>query len=112
MLNHIGRNLYHSRRLIFTRQALAVAPRRAPSPIEIPDDPTDTSDLNPELAKIAEEVRRRAVTTKNTPEQGGGPELVIIKVRWQPHPLNTAGAKDVWNFKMKRVGAFSNEWHH
>ncbi|KAG1906540.1 uncharacterized protein F5891DRAFT_1002779 [Suillus fuscotomentosus] len=88
------------------RQALAVAPRRAPSPIEIPDDPTDTSDLNPELAKIAEEVRRRAVTTKNTPEQGGGPELVIIKVRWQPHPLNTAGAKDVWNFKMKRHDTF------
>lgn len=64
--------------------------------------------MNPELAKIAEEVRRRAAATKNTPEQGGGPELVIIKVRWQPHPLNTSGAKDVWNFKMKRVGVFVN----
>ncbi|KAG1772354.1 hypothetical protein EDD22DRAFT_860660 [Suillus occidentalis] len=88
------------------RQALAVTPPRAPSPIQIPDDPTDTSDLNPELAKIAEEVRRRAAATKNTPEQGGGPELVIIKVRWQPHPLNTSGAKDVWNFKMKRHDTF------
>jgi hypothetical protein len=88
------------------RQALAVAPPRTPSPIQIPDDPADTSDLNPELAKIAEEVRRRAITSKNTPEQGGGPELVIIKVRWQPHPLNTAGAKDVWNFKMKRHDTF------
>ncbi|KAG1748725.1 hypothetical protein EDB19DRAFT_1905065 [Suillus lakei] len=88
------------------RQALAVAPPRAPSPIQIPDDPTDTSDLNPELAKIAEEVRRRAVASKNAPEQGGGPESVIVKVRWQPHPLNTAGAKDVWNFKMKRHDTF------
>ncbi|KAG2155909.1 uncharacterized protein EDB93DRAFT_1128794 [Suillus bovinus] len=88
------------------RQALAVAPPRAPSPIEIPDDLTDTSDLNPELAKIVEEVRKRAVATKNTPEQGGGPELVIIKVRWRPHPLNTAGVKDVWNFKMKRHDTF------
>ncbi|KAG2151321.1 hypothetical protein DEU56DRAFT_777312 [Suillus clintonianus] len=88
------------------RQALAVAPPRAPSPIQLPDDPTDTSDLNPELAKIAEEVRRRAAATKNAPEQGGGPELVIIKVRWQPHPLNTAGAKDIWNFKMKRHDTF------
>lgn len=88
------------------RQALAVAPPRALSPFQIPDDPADTSDLNPELAKIAEQVRRRAVATKNTPEQGGGPELVIIKVRWQPHPLNTAGAKDIWNFKMKRHDTF------
>lgn len=88
------------------RQALAVAPPRPLSPIQIPDDPMDTSDLNPELAKIVEEVRKRAVATKNTPEQGGGPELVIIKVRWQPHPLNTAGARDVWNFKMKRHDTF------
>ncbi|KAG1774880.1 hypothetical protein EV702DRAFT_1121630 [Suillus placidus] len=88
------------------RQALAVSPPRPLSPIQIPDDPMDTCDLNPELAKIAEEVRRRAVATKNTPEQGGGPELVIIKVRWQPHPLNTAGARNVWNFKMKRHDTF------
>ncbi|KAG0704256.1 hypothetical protein DFH29DRAFT_912590 [Suillus ampliporus] len=87
------------------RQALAVAPR-APSPIQFADDPIDTSDLNPELAKIAEEVRKRVAATKNAPEQGGGPELVIVKVRWQPHPLNTAGAKDVWNFKMKRHDTF------
>ncbi|KAG1745872.1 uncharacterized protein EDB91DRAFT_1119188 [Suillus paluster] len=95
--------LNNARNLV--RQALAVAPR-APSPIQFADDPTDTSDLNPELAKIAEEVRRRAVETKNIPEQGGGPELVIIKVRWRPHPRNPAGAKDVWNFKMKRHDTF------
>ncbi|KAG2362329.1 hypothetical protein BDR07DRAFT_1407359 [Suillus spraguei] len=107
--------LHHPRNFLYTNSimqghwsALAVAPPRSPSPIQIPDDPTDTSDLNPELAKIAEEVRKRAVATKNTPEQGGGPELVIIKVRWQPHPLNTAGAKDVWNFKMKRHDIFQS----
>lgn len=93
--------MYHSRRLL--RQALAFAPR-TPSPVQHIDDSTDTSDLNPELAKIAEEVRERALAAKSGPEQGGGPEVVTIKVRWRPHPLNEAGVKDVWGFKMKRVG--------
>jgi hypothetical protein len=100
--------LCHSRRL--TRQALAVAPR-TPSPVQSTDDSTDTSDLNPELAKIAEEVRARTLAAKSAPEQGGGPEFVTIKVRWRPHPLNEAGKKHVWAFKMKRVG-FPFDYHH
>jgi len=61
--------------------------------------------LNPELARIAEEVRKRTLVAKSGPEQGGGPEVVTIKVRWLPHPLDEVGAKRFWGFKINRVSS-------
>ncbi|OAX42140.1 hypothetical protein K503DRAFT_683951, partial [Rhizopogon vinicolor AM-OR11-026] len=89
------------------RQALAFAPR-TPSPVQSTDDSTDITDLNPELAKIAERVRGRGSAAKHGPEQGGGPEVVTIKVRWLPHPLNEAGTKHIWRFNMKRHDTFQD----
>ncbi|KIJ62602.1 hypothetical protein HYDPIDRAFT_93882, partial [Hydnomerulius pinastri MD-312] len=87
------------------RQALAVEPR-APSPTHFADDSTDTIVLDPELAMIAEAVRKQAQLLQNDAEQGGGPENVTIKVRWRPHPLNSSAEKKVWVFKMRRHDTF------
>ncbi|KAG2071300.1 hypothetical protein BDR04DRAFT_1231118 [Suillus decipiens] len=81
--------------------------RNDTSPLKRKRDRSRSRSITPP-PQLPIEVRRTAVAAKNTPEQGGGPELVIIKVRWQPHPLNTAGAKDVWNFKMKRHDTFQS----
>ncbi|KAH7885245.1 hypothetical protein F5I97DRAFT_1883914 [Phlebopus sp. FC_14] len=91
--------LANARNLV--RQALAVAPR-APSPTYLADESTDTIVLDPELAVIAEAVKKEAQLTQNETEQTGGPEVVTIKVRWRPHPFNVSAGNQVWIFKMKR----------
>ncbi|KAI5980725.1 hypothetical protein EDD15DRAFT_2344689 [Pisolithus albus] len=87
------------------RKALAVEPR-APSPTFLPDDSLDNIDLNPELAKIVEEVKKQAAQQKIDAEQTGGPEVVTLKVNWIPHPLNVAAPKPTWTREMKRHDAF------
>ncbi|KAG6377124.1 hypothetical protein JVT61DRAFT_1175 [Boletus reticuloceps] len=83
------------------RQALAYQPR-PPSPTFPLDDSTDTIDLDPELAKIAEAVRQRVKHTHIDPEHAGGPESVNIKVRWRPHPLNPSAQEQCWTFIVGR----------
>lgn len=87
------------------RQALAVEPR-APSPTFLPDESFDNIVLNPELAKIVEEVKKQAAQQKVDAEQTGGPEMVTLKVNWIPHPLNVAAPKPTWTREMKRHDAF------
>ncbi|KAL4080711.1 hypothetical protein J3A83DRAFT_4201889 [Scleroderma citrinum] len=86
------------------RQALAV-PQRAPSPTFLADESTDTIVLDPELAKIAEAVKKQ-VQHNIENEQAGGPQVVEVKVKWIPHPLNHSAQKHLWAFKMKRRDTF------
>ncbi|THH09289.1 hypothetical protein EW146_g8721 [Bondarzewia mesenterica] len=94
------------------RQALESAPRPA-SPTQIyADDSADIAILDPELVSIARAVEKQAqfasfAERSNTPDRGGGPEVVQIKVKWCPHPLNQAAKPEVWGFKMNRHDAFS-----
>ncbi|KAH7914292.1 hypothetical protein BJ138DRAFT_1000474 [Hygrophoropsis aurantiaca] len=94
--------LSNARNLV--RQALDIGPRPV-SPTQFADDSTDTIVLAPELAKIAETIRNQA-PKENVAEQVGGPEAVMIKVRWRPHPLKDGAEKQVWAFKMKRHDTF------
>ncbi|KAG8214631.1 hypothetical protein J3R82DRAFT_9708 [Butyriboletus roseoflavus] len=87
------------------RQALAIQPR-PPSPTFFLDDSTDTIDLDPELAKIAEAARQQVKHSHIDPERAGGPEAVNIKVRWRPHPLNPSAREQCWTFKMRRHDTF------
>lgn len=81
------------------RQALQLEPR-AVSPTWVGDDSLENITLDPELAKIAQEAR----TKRPEEKRGGGPEEVLIKVKWQPHPKDDAAHAPVpWGFKMKRV---------
>lgn len=72
------------------------------------EESTDTIALDPEFARIAEELRQAKASgssaTNTTPiEAVGGPEFVLVKVRWRPHPLDTAGQPQTWTYKMRRV---------
>jgi len=96
------RQLQHARNLV--RQTLDSAPR-APSPTWQADDSIENINLDPELAKIAREIRT-APTSVGIDEGGGGPEVVTVKVRWHPHPLDDAARPEIWGFKMKRKDNF------
>ncbi|KAI6103068.1 hypothetical protein EV401DRAFT_1875649 [Pisolithus croceorrhizus] len=87
------------------RKALAVE-SRTPSPTLLPDDSLDNIVLNPELAKIVEEVKKQAARQKIDAEQTGGPETVTLNVNWIPHPLNVAAPKPTWTREMKRHDSF------
>ncbi|EIW80894.1 hypothetical protein CONPUDRAFT_72760 [Coniophora puteana RWD-64-598 SS2] len=86
------------------RQALQ-AGGRAPSPTFVGDDSTDTIVLDPELLKIAEEVKKRTGPSTLI-NQNRGPEDVIMRVKWQPHPLDEAARSETWAYKMKRQSNF------
>lgn len=98
------------RTLILVRQTLDMAPR-APSPTIVIDDSNDTVSLDPELALIAQAIRNQSYQSQSftTESTHGGPEVVTIRVRWQPHPLNQAGRPMIWAFKMKRVRALHSQ---
>lgn len=88
------------------RQALDIAPRPA-SPTHEADLSTDTVFANPELDRIAKSVASRVQLFPAPPPVP--PEIVgtvILSVHWQPHPLNEAGKKDVWVFKINRDDNF------
>ncbi|PSR71992.1 hypothetical protein PHLCEN_2v12202 [Hermanssonia centrifuga] len=104
--------IQHARETV--RRMLA-GPARAPSPTIIEDDPIEDINLDPELASIARRVQIEANRQKSftparsrspTPVDLGGPEDVLIKVRWKPHPLNPNGRPGVWAFKMRRNDPF------
>lgn len=86
---------------------------RAGSPSIEDDDDSDDIELDPELARIAQQVQIEAARhsslhplgsrSPSPVNAGGGPEVVGIKVRWKPHPLDPNGKKSVWAFEMKRV---------
>lgn len=93
---------------------------RAPSPTAIGDDSVDTIELDPELAVIAKtakiHVQRQVSSTpavggaassrSPTPVYAGGPEEVIIKVRWVYHPLDPEKKRIVYEYKMRRNDSF------
>ncbi|KAJ3490449.1 hypothetical protein NLI96_g1448 [Meripilus lineatus] len=87
---------------------------RTPSPALSADESVDSITLDPELAKIAREVqseRRRQQSMGpesrgGTPLQEGGPENVILKIKWVPHPLDDAALPQAWTFRVKRHDAF------
>ena len=90
------------------RETLDIMPR-IPSPPPVVDDTDDTEDfiaLDPELALIAAAVRSKPSQSQPITElTTGGPEVVNVKVRWLPHPLDQSGKPKVWAFKMNRVRA-------
>jgi len=99
------------------RRVLAHEDEREPSPSLEFDDTRDSIALDPELARIAQEVkaqvRRQASAAPEesrgtTPavDIGGGPEIVAIKVKWKPHPLNENGRAESLGFQMKRHDSF------
>ncbi|KZT67274.1 hypothetical protein DAEQUDRAFT_694384 [Daedalea quercina L-15889] len=90
------------------RQIMGAVPR-APTPIEIVDDSNDNIDLDPELASIAKQMQstaaERAREGSAAPDTGG-PPIVSIKVKWVPHPKNSAAREQIWGFKVKRNNPF------
>jgi hypothetical protein len=89
------------------RQALAFQRQpRSPSPTLVLDDSSDTIDLDPELAKIAEAVKQQVKHAYVNQERIGGPETVAVKVRWRPHPRNPLGQEQCWTFNVRRHETF------
>ncbi|EPQ51043.1 hypothetical protein GLOTRDRAFT_81649 [Gloeophyllum trabeum ATCC 11539] len=93
------------------RQALDIGPRPvSPTAFDDEGDSADTVTLDPELMAIAREVESQAKSfvkdASIDQELGGGPEVVTIRVRWQPHPEDDAGRSELWTFKMKRHDTF------
>ncbi|KAI0081641.1 hypothetical protein K474DRAFT_1756869 [Panus rudis PR-1116 ss-1] len=104
------------------RQTETLSAVRRMLDIEKPSEPTivlDESDdevtLDPELARIAAQVKSDVLRQQSegpafsrgtTPALEGGPEQVAIKVRWKPHPLNETAKSELWEFRMKRHDSF------
>src|ERR1700722_10716880 len=89
---------------LFVRQTLAGA-HRPPSPTLVLDDEPDPILLEPELVKIAQAIRSDSSKSlvPESSDLNGGPEVVAIKMRWRPHPLNVTARSQVWEFQMNRV---------
>jgi hypothetical protein len=86
--------------------ALGNVPRPDSPSNELVDESMDTSiALDEDLASIARDVRAQ-VDRGGEVDIRGGPEVVTIKVHWQPHPQNVHGRADVWTFQIKRVLIF------
>ncbi|VDC00738.1 unnamed protein product [Peniophora sp. CBMAI 1063] len=92
------------------RRALADTVR-APSPTA--DDwegeqSQDTIVLDPELAAIQERVRSsQFLQGERSNGRGGGPEIVMLKVKWKPHPQDPDGEEDTVQYKYRRRDNFS-----
>lgn len=90
----------------YCSSALGNAPRPDSPSNELIDESMDTSiALDEDLASIARDVRAQ-VDRGDDVDKRGGPEVVTIKVHWQPHPLNVHGHANVWTFQTKRVLTF------
>ncbi|KIK69684.1 hypothetical protein GYMLUDRAFT_254979 [Collybiopsis luxurians FD-317 M1] len=62
----------------------------------------ETFVLDPQLAKIAQNIKSQsslAGHTRSSTEPTSN-DVVNITVRWEPHPLNGHGTRDVWGFKL------------
>ncbi|KIP09691.1 hypothetical protein PHLGIDRAFT_126128 [Phlebiopsis gigantea 11061_1 CR5-6] len=98
------------------RRMIGATSRRAPSPsFGADDDSSDDIELDPELAVIGRtaelEARRQmstpAVGSRNpSPVHAVGPEEVMIKVRWQSHPLNPNPQRITYEYNMRRHDPF------
>ncbi|KAL7280099.1 hypothetical protein ACG7TL_006514 [Trametes sanguinea] len=77
--------------------------RSASPTFDMADDSVDAVVLDPELASIAKRVKAEAERQGSTPApEGGGPEIVTLKVIWKPHPLNPNGRPELWAMKQRR----------
>ncbi|KAI9058136.1 hypothetical protein FKP32DRAFT_1669077 [Trametes sanguinea] len=77
--------------------------RSASPTFDVVDDSVDTIVLDPELASIAKRVKAEVGRQGGTPvPEGGGPEIVTLKIIWKPHPLNPNGRPEVWAMKQRR----------
>ncbi|KAH9889910.1 hypothetical protein C8Q73DRAFT_793280 [Cubamyces lactineus] len=77
--------------------------QRAPSPTDIADESVDTVVLDAELASIAQRVKSQTSRLEGTPvPEGGGPEVVNLKITWRPHPLDPHRRPEVWTMQQKR----------
>jgi hypothetical protein len=92
-------------------QALAPPPRPV-SPSWEADESTDTIVLDPDFARIAEAARFRIASHSSLsgdgsryvePDQGGGPEIVAVRIRWKPHPRQPTASTPTMDFQLKRV---------
>lgn len=90
---------------------LGMVPRAA-SPTFAGDESVDHVELDPELARIANQVKadakrqaslRPGSRSPSPANAGGGPAVVQLKVEWRKHPLNANGKTGVWGFQMNRV---------
>ncbi|KZV70230.1 hypothetical protein PENSPDRAFT_651752 [Peniophora sp. CONT] len=91
------------------RRALAETPR-APSPTDDweGEQSQDTIVLDPELAAIQERVRSsQFLQGERSHGQGGGPETVMLKVNWKPHPQDPEGQEETVQYKYRRRDNFS-----
>jgi hypothetical protein len=80
----------------------AVGYKRAPSPALCEDDfdlSTDTIVLDPELERIAKAVNSQSLRNLKT----GQGEKLIVKVKWQRHPLSTVEPEPVLSYTIPRV---------
>lgn len=67
----------------------------------------DNITLDPELAMIAKTIRNAphaGTSGTSSTNIGGGPEVVTVKVKWQPHPLDDSARPKTYGFQLKRVG--------
>ena len=89
----------------YRSSALGNLPRPDSPSNEHVDESMDSIVLDEDLASIARDVRAQ-VNRGNDVEKRGGPEIVTIKVHWQPHPLNVDGHANIWTIEMNRVLIF------
>ncbi|KAF7979999.1 hypothetical protein HWV62_40094 [Athelia sp. TMB] len=90
------------------RQALQAAPRAVSPTYYQADDSADIM-LDPELAQIKKNVQKARSTASNgktSASSGGGPQDVIVKVRWQPHPLDDSAKPTTFGYKLNRHADF------
>lgn len=71
--------------------------------------------LDPELAKIAQQVKARQASEAPDESRGvtpapetSGPEKVSIKVKWKPHPSNPNGVAKTIGFRVNRVSLLAS----
>ena len=80
---------------------------RARSPTYLRDEYDDdlSTPLNPELARIAAQVKKKGVPADKDQNQSssGEPSIVTITIRWKKHPENPMESSWTQNFPVKRV---------
>jgi hypothetical protein len=81
-------------------------PEREPSPTLYDlDESTDTIILDPELARIANSVARKAPRAHPEADDAESDDKVVVKVKWRPHPENKDGKESETSFRLNRVNA-------
>ncbi|KAJ3894225.1 hypothetical protein GG344DRAFT_41513 [Lentinula edodes] len=84
--------------------------RQSSPDIEDDFEEEDSFVYDPQLAKIAQNVKSQSKLldhNSSSAEPNGGNDTVNITVRWEPHPLNEHGKRDIWGFKLDRTDNFS-----